>query len=372
MHMTRSIFWVGLLAVLAAPALLFAADYRSGDRVDVRVDEKVNDDVYAGGGSITSAGEILGDLYAGGGSVFVGGTVGQDAVICGGTVTISGNITDDLRVGGVSILVQGAVGGDVLAGGGDIRLNGNRIGGDALIGGGSVRIDAPVGGDVKIGGGDVFINSAIEGNVEVYADKLTLGSRALIRGNLKYKSAKVATIENGAQVLGQTTFEERKKAERGTSWASVIFPFLMLLVGAMALGLLFRKYMSELVRNTHARTFKEFLRGIIFLIVFPIASIILLITVIGIPLGILGLVSFVGAIIFAVLTAPIILGSLIYRSIRKQQDYEISWRTILLGVFVFSLLGMIPILGWAIQMVFVILALGGGIWMKWSAAQAWR
>ena len=65
--MTRSIFWLSLLAVLAAPALLFAADYRSGDSVDVRDDEKVKDDVCAGGGSITSEGEILGDLCAGGG-----------------------------------------------------------------------------------------------------------------------------------------------------------------------------------------------------------------------------------------------------------------------------------------------------------------
>ena len=107
------------------------------------------------------------------------------------------------------------------------------------------------------------------------------------------------------------------------------------------------------------------------LIVMPIVSVLLLVSVIGIPLGVLGLIGFVGAALFSWLIAPVLLGSLIYRWIKKG-DYVVNWKTILLGALAFFILGLIPVLGSLVQCAFIILTFGALLKLKWQLIKEWR
>ncbi len=361
------------------PAVVLAATFHSGDTVSIHANagENIADDVYAAGGTVTSAGSIGGDLYAGGGTVLITGSVLADAVIGGGTVTVTGSVGDDLRIGGGTIVVQGPVGGDVVVGGGQIQLAGGQIGGDVLAGGGTVRIESPVGQDVKAGGGEVYINGPVAGNVEIEADKITLGSNAIISGNFTYKSPNAAIIEQGAQVRGQTTYTPTPgKHASGAALAAFIsfglfVKILMLLTGALVIGLVFKRYSTHLVHSALRRPWPEMARGLIALIVLPVLSVLLMITVIGLPLGILGLIGFVALMIFTWLMAPVLLGSFVYQWFTKG-EFVVNWKSILIGVFAYVILSALPFVGWLIQFALMLLTLGTVLNHKWQLLKEWR
>lgn len=372
--MKKLLVFALLGTVATLPALALAADLRVGEQPSVAAGERVLDDVYIAGGSISSAGAVLGDLIAGGGSIVVSGSIGGDVIAGGGSVTITSNVPDDVRVGGGNVVIQGTVGGDILTGGGQVHISSSRIGGDVIAGGGVIRIDGAVGGDILAGGGDIYLNGPITGNVKVKADKLTLGKNAVIAGNLTYSAKKEMTQEEGAVVRGEIKFEPRRETKARAN----IFVFLglgkfaALLASALVIGLIFRRYAREIVGHVTQSPLAELGRGLVIAIVLPILSVLLLVTIVGIPLGLIGLAGFVGAMLFSWILAPILLGSIVYRSITKRDAYEVSWGTILLGAVLYSILGFIPILGLIAQCGLIVVALGAAIKLKWNIVKEWR
>ena len=367
---------IGLAFAALLPCVTAAAEIRTGDQPSIAPHEKIVDDVYIVGGNISSSGEIVKDLVAAGGNVLVGGGVGGDVTAAGGSLTILGDVADDVRIAGGNLLVQGGVGGDAVLFGGQLNVGGRGVKGDLVAGGGTVRIDAPVVGDIRVTGGDVYLNAVIGGSADVYAEKLTLGKGARIKGNLTYTAAKEATMEEGAAVSGETTFKKRERTISVAGVAKVISlalvgTFLSQLAAAFLFGLFFRRFILALVESAVAQPLLETGRGLIIIIMLPVLSFMLLFTVIGVPLGIFGLISFAGTLLFLWVMTPILLGSLAYRAFFKG-EYDVNWKTILLGVFIYSLLGLIPIVGWLTQLILNLLALGVTAKMKWGIIKEWR
>jgi hypothetical protein len=360
------------------PLLAHAAEFVTGEQPSVASGVAVKDDLYLFGGNVSMSGDITGDLIAGGGSVLIGGNVTEDIAVGGGNVTILGDVGDDLRVGGGNIIVSGSVAGDVLAGGGQIQLAGDRIGGDLAVGAGTLRLDSPVAGDAQIGGGDIYINASIAGNLEVQADKVTLGPEANVAGDFIYSSPRLAVIEDGAVIGGETSYTETKGKRMSKSGMAAIFSVallvkvLMTFVGALAFTLVFKRYFGALLQRAVQSPLAHMGLGIVFLIVTPILSLVLLITVLGIPLGMLGLIGFAGALIFASLAAPVVLGSVVDKWMFKRHEYRITWVTVLIGVALYVLVGLIPFIGWIAKFLVFLVTIGAVLNVKWSIAKEWR
>lgn len=368
---------IGLVFIV--PALAFGAEVRVGGQPSFLAETELADDLYMAGGSVTSAGSVKGDLVSTGGNVLVSGAVASDVMAAGGTITILGAVGDDLRIAGGTITIQSAIADDALIAGGQITLAGTGIGGDAIIGGGSVRIDAPVGGNVKIGGGEVYLNASIAGNVEIHADKITLGPRAHIQGNFTYSSGKEATIEDGAVVVGQTTFEERARGGRAAAAGllaslsiALLVKFVAMFLSALVVALVFKRYAHEVVRRAYGQPWRFLGWGVVFMILTPVLSIALLCTLIGLPLGIIGLLVFIISMMFAALLTPLVIGSLVHKWIWKPAAYQISWKTILLGTFVYFLIGFVPLLGGLLDLGIMLITLGAAISVKKEIVREWR
>ena len=366
-----------LILALLVPLVSFAAEFRVGEQPSLRADERITNDLYLAGGSITSAGSVTGDLLMGGGNVVVSGSIGADLFVGGGNVTILSNIADDLRVAGGNVVIEGSIGGDALIAGGQITLGGPGVKGDSAIVGGNVRIEAPIAGSLRIAGGNVYIDSPISGEIFIDAEKITFGSKARITGDLSYTSSKEFIKEDGAVIQGKVDFKQR--AERNLPMAPfaalfsiwVIAKFLMLLISSLVIGLLFKRYSKELVTKALEQPVKEIGRGLLVIVAMPALSMLLLSTIIGIPFGIIGLLGFVIILILACIVTPIIFGSIAHHYIFKS-EWEISWKTILLGSFLYSILCIIPFLGWVIQMLFMLLSLGTMVAIKLDVIQSWR
>ncbi len=374
--MTKKLVAIAALSVfLATTSVAGAAIIKTGDQPSTAASERIADDLYMAGGNVTSAGSVTGDLTAVGGNVLVSGAVSGDVAAGGGNVTVLGNVGDDLRAGGGTIVLNGRIAGDLVVGGGQVTISGPGVGGDVVWGGGMLRIDAPVTGDLTLGGGEVYINSPIQGSIKFTGEKLTLGAGAVITGTLTYSTPKEAVIEDGAVVNGETVYTPTKQDSKKMAMGILSLVFLGKMLAAFAcalvVGLIFNRYVREVTANAGSRPLLELGRGFLALIALPAASIVLLVTVLGIPLGLLGLVVFVGMLILVSIITPIVLGSLVYRFFTKR-DYEVTWLSILIGVIVYTVLGLIPFVGWILCFAAFLITLGAMIRIKWNGAKNWR
>src|SRR5438067_12314803 len=128
MHRRAVVAFSGSIMVAAVfawlPLQASAADLRQGSDNTVGPGETVNDDIYAGAGTISISGTVNGSVIAG-----------------VGTITVSGTITRDLILGGGTINLTGHGGGSLIAAGGNITVNGliaqDRVVTDGTIDGGS-------------------------------------------------------------------------------------------------------------------------------------------------------------------------------------------------------------------------------------------
>ncbi len=368
--------------LLVFPVMVFGADFRTGQQPSINASEKISENIYVAGGSVISAGSIEKDLMVAGGTAVLSGPVLGDLFVAGGNVTVLNQVSGDLRVVGGNIVMTGDVLGDAVVAGGQIIFSGKLIGGDVAVAGGTVRLESEVKGDLKIAGGEIYLNAPIAGDVNIKAQKVTLGPKADIKGDLKYQAVKAATIEEGGKVQGETIFTEIKGWDKNDKDAKqmmlgfltfvFVAKFLMLLTGALVLGLTFRKYSKELVEKATSNPLKELGRGVVTLIVLPILSVILMVTIIGMPLGMLGMLAFVMLMIYAMIVTPIFLGSLVYKWISKRADYVVNWKTILLGAVICALLGLIPFLGGIVLCASMAITLGAVLNIKLQVARAWR
>lgn len=353
-----------------------AADVRGGERVSV-TGEAIADDLYVGGGTVNSTVGIIGDLFAGGGNVMIDGEVSEDLHAAGGSVSVLSEVLGAARVVGGSVTVTGSVGQDLIVLGGQTQLSGEGVGGDLIWGGGVLTLTSPVAGDLRLYGEEVYINSAIAGDVEFYGKKLVLQEGASIAGNLTYEAPNEADIQDGAAVAGEISYEQSSDAASGidkdaffaVSAAAVLLWLLIRAAGALIIGLGLPRFTRDLTEKTFAAPWTELGRGLVGLIATPIAVILLMLTAVGMPFGLLALLLYGVFLIMAMLTAPIILGSLIRKWISKSGDYSIDWMTILLGVIVFVVLDFIPVLGGLIQFGFILLALGATMQIIWGIAR---
>jgi hypothetical protein len=368
---------LGSAAVVALlPAVLFAADIRSGEQAGTASGETIARNAYLAGGAVVSSGSIGGDLAAAGGTIVVNGPVGADVEAAGGNISILGSVKDDVRIAGGTLVVAGSVGGDLVAAGGQITATAPRIGGDALLAGGTVRLTSAVSGSVRIRGGSVVIDAPIAGNVEVHAQSLTLGSHAVITGDLTYEAPKAATMETGSSVKGKTTFTPVVDVSVGPAAALALFSVWILaslaalLVSAFIMRALFRRYIVEVAAAVVARPWHKLGIGFVSLVVTPAAAMVMFLTVVGIPLGVLTMLAYVALVLVSWMFTPIVLGAFIEKWWHKRTP-QMNWQVVLYGAIVYVLIGLLPIIGPLFKFAILLIALGAIVEKKWEIASEW-
>lgn len=374
----KKILKYGVMALMVVlPLLSFASEFRAGENSSLGSAEKIADDVYMAGANVTSAGAVDGDLFVAGGNVVVSGDVFSDLMVAGSNLNILSPVGDDARVFGGTVLINGKIKGDLLIGGGQVTISGEGVGKDATIGGGNVHINAPISGDLLLGGGNVYINAPIGGNVKIQAEKITLGKNAVISGDLSYKSKKELVQEEGSVIKGAINFEpiQRKEVSKDKALSflpfALMWKFLTVLVCALLLGLIFKRFSREVVNTSLRKPLLEIGRGFLTMIALPILSILLFMTLVGVPFGVIGLLSIVALSIFSCLFAPIVLGGIFYRLILRKEP-EVTWKSILIGSVLNIVFFVIPFVGWLISLLVMFLTLGSIVTLKLEIIKDWR
>lgn len=361
---------------LLIPVFTFAAEIRTGEQAAIAAGENIPHNAYLAGGSLVSSGSVGGDLVAAGGTLVVNGPIGADLLVAGGNVSILGNVAGDVRAAGGTIALTGTVAGDVVAAGGNITAAGSKIGGDAILVGGAVRLTSPVAGAVRIRGGQVVIDAPITGDVEVHAQSLTLGSHAVILGNLTYQAPKSATMDSGASVKGKTEFTPIVDVSVGPEAAFALLSVWILsmlaalIVSALIVRAFVPKYVVAVGNAALERPWRALGMGFLTLVAIPAAAFVMLLTVVGVPLGILTFIAYAALLVFSWMMAPVVVGAFVEKWWHKRTP-ELPWQVLVYGALVYAVLGLIPVLGGIFKFVVLLVVLGTVIEKKWEIAADW-
>src|SRR5437660_8689411 len=206
----RAVMALGGSVMVAAvfawlPLQAAAADLRQGSDVTVGSGETVNDDIYAGAGTVSISGTVNGSVIAGGGTITVSGTITRDLILGGGTINVTGHVGGSIIAAGGNITVNGPIAQDIVVTGGMIDIgSGATIGRDLVVAGGSATVSAPIARRVQMSSGSLTLRNHVGGDVRGRVDHLKLDG-AQIGGNLDYTSNNAVELVNAARVAGTTT-----------------------------------------------------------------------------------------------------------------------------------------------------------------------
>ncbi len=336
--------------------------FGGGEEYVLPENQTIGDDLYVGAANAIINGGVNGDLLVSGGNITVANRVEGDLMAAGGNVTINGEVGDDLRVVGGSITILRNVGDDVIAGGGTIHiLKDVVIGGDLVVAGGLVLVDGKVNGNIRIAGGDVSINGTVLGEVSIVADEsFKIGPGANIARVINYEGTREASISEEASLRKGVEFTKRDRSGGGfdtekakvfgSAFAGILgiawlIQAIMFITAALFAVFVLKKFSDKLIDSAMKDVGKNMLQGFGFLILTPIAILLLAATVLGVPLAIVGGISYALMAAIAKIYAGILLGAWLFKFATKEHT-PLDWKMAVIGVLAIEILSLIPFIGW--------------------------
>ena len=334
---------LAIVCILLMPVLACAGErYVSDSTYLLEAGETVSDDLYVIAGDITIRGDAEGTLYLLGSNIYLSGSVGGDLYAMGGDV-----------------IVEGTVSGEVYVLGGDVELSG--VFDDKLhAAGGKMELSGTFNDEVNCGGGVVRLSGTFAGDAYIQASTLQLRSGTVIEGNLSYAAK---DFDRAEDVVINGTVNKMPKAEweaQGPGWGIIAFFGLAGLIGYFIVGIVLYGFFPNFTKGAVDRTFSQFAQnlgwGLLVFLLTPLAVLVLLITVVGIPLGILvGIAYGVGIFIGEIIVSTAV-GGLIF-SLFKKPDAA-YWLKLLVGLIILFCISIIPVVNFIAVLLIWILGLG--------------
>jgi cytoskeletal protein CcmA (bactofilin family) len=277
-----------------------------------------------------------------------------------GSIVVRGTVTGDVSgaAGTIHIAEGGRVGGSISGAAGDVRIDGE-VGGDVTAGSGNIQVTetATIGGDVSVGAGYVRIDGRIDGDVRVGAETIVLGPNADISGEFRYDAA-AFTQDPAATVAGGVVEDPNLRDNVGSftlpNWVAAGYGLLANLLLGVILLVLFPSFSARLAGRVSDEPAKAGGVGLLSLVGGPILLALIAITIIGIPLAVLGAIAFGLAIWVGAVYGQYAVGAWALRLIGRDN----RWLALVAGLVGFAVLNAIPILGGFLVFSSLLLGLG--------------
>lgn len=348
-----------ILTILGAPAA-FAADFRTDTTITIGEGEVIDDDLYLLGTTITINGTVNGDVFAAGTNVTVNGTVNGNASLAGGSVTIGGAVVRGARVATNDFSMSGSVGEDLLLLGNTTIIDtGASIGRDLILTISTLTLNGAVERRVAGVAESVTLNGSVGAEFDLGAGTLVITDDASIGGDLTYRSASEAEIAGGAEIGGQITHEKADEVDFDTGFWFGIAGLIMTAVYGTVFLLVFPRLTIAASNQLLERPLMSVGMGIVFLIVVPIVSVLVMITVIGIPLGLITLILYGIALFSAQVFVGMTIGRLILSFVSDGNRRLIQFFGLLIGLLILYGISFVPYLNSWAPLIIAILGLGG-------------
>lgn len=315
--------------------------------------------VFNGGAFAFDAGNFLvGDRVV----VGPGETKESEFTVAGADVEFMGKAQKGLRAFGASVVHSGEVEGDMLVLGSQVTLAGIYH------------------GRVRAGAASLVLSGTFDHDVAAGAARITVAPTAVIKGNLRYTAATLERKE-GARIEGTVArreFREREEwIEKGKKALSGLWlAYWLISIPALIIVGLLARYLSprgteEVLSLLSQFPWKSMGMGLVFILVVPVAVMIAMATLVGIPAGIITLVVYALFLYFSRVFAGVWIGRKIL-GIFKRTWVEAFLGPLILGTLLTSILLAIPVVGWFFWLLFVLLGVGAMWQAVWGESRRQR
>lgn len=354
-----------IISVVSVPSMASAAQFigseNSGGAVIISGTHR---NVYTAGDTITVLSErVDGDLYAAGSQVSVRGNVEQDLMTASQNLKVEGEVGSDARLVGENIDLNSAIKGDLLLLASKLRTGSNfDVGGDVVVAGEDIELTGHIGGNVIVYGGDIRLLGTIDGNVQMWSDgEVSFGPQSQVKGVVTYRGEQAAVVPTGASVpnIDFTQTQSHTFDWRAFFAVTTFIRIAAAILLGLVLVLLFPKQVQKIFQSAEGDPGRSLLVGMLGALFVPFAIFLLLVTIAGYAIAIVAGLWYGLALFLSNVLAGVFAGAFILRRFRAQAELTVGWEAAVLGLILFRLIALVPIIGGIITTLLTLFIFGG-------------
>lgn len=316
---------------LVAPLASGENDYAVADTT-LNSEREVSHSFFLAGNEVASKDRVNGIHFLAGNLVEFTGSAEYGA-FAGNSLKVNGEIEKDLFIAGSSIELgeDASIGRDLYAAASTILVKTN-LNGNAFVSGNRLVLE----------------NVTIAGNFKAAAEEITIKGKVSVSGSFKYNNtARVTGLENLSAESVQTY--ESNSYNVDLSFLTSLTTKFVFLLGRLLVTIIFlalaSKLSKRLIDEFNPKTcWKDLALGLALLVGAPLAIIFTLITVVGLPLGVIGLGFYALFAYFATSVSGLVLGDVLAKYVFKKEKLHIFLKATI-GIVLLFALGFVPYIG---------------------------
>ncbi|MEG0856635.1 MAG: hypothetical protein RSG52_09145 [Terrisporobacter sp.] len=306
-------------------------------------------------GEINITKEVLGDIYSSGNNIIIEENVGGDVIAGGETIDIkSEKVNGNIRTLSRILNINSKNIKNITSGAQKINIGKNTSAKGLYLSGEEINFKGSCEGFYATGG-TIIINGKVNGDVNVTCNEFIIADNGDITGKIKVKANKDPVVNSKVTVddIDFTKINNEKTQNQISTFLGVgtVISLLASMLVGLVVYLIFKKFFINSDLIIRKEPLHIVLGGIASFILTPLVSMLLFITIIGLPLGIISLISY----FIIVYLSPVISGIILGRLALKDKN---PYLQVIVGILLIRALSLMPYLGTFIWVLSGMLSLG--------------
>ena len=350
--------------LLAGP--VSAVEVQNVDVYTTSPEESVECQLFVTANKADLQGRVADDLFLLANDAYVDGVLDNDGWIAANTVRVAGRVHDHLRILANSVTFSGTVSNSLMAVANTLQLTrDSRVEGSANAAAGNATLEGYVGGNVRLAAEQVTLSGTIKGSVRVYATDIVVMPGTEIGGDLVYTCDKELVLDEKVQLHGQLLRKEVQQPSPEIPQLPPMHVVIMnfyLFVAALMVGIPFAGLLPRLtgnaVRLIRHSSLKCGFTGMVCFCLLPMVSVLVLLTLVGIPLAAALMALYALALYLSKVVVAIAIGGTLMRW-RGPQPFGRVMLALSLGLVLLYSVATLPIVGLVVWFVITFVGTGG-------------
>jgi cytoskeletal protein CcmA (bactofilin family) len=357
-HRTGMRMLAALVVALGLASSASAAVIESTESYLLPAGGVIANDLIVTAQTVRIDGTIEGDLIAFAQTVSVTGRVAGDVLVFAQRLQVTGQVDGNVRSFGEFQDLEGLIARNVTVFGETVQLHSDaEVSGSFTSASETSTLDGRVGRDLIVFAETSTVNGTVGGNARLAGETVKIGPNAAIAGELTIHSGGEPDISADASLSTGPRIERVEEDSSGSFFGRVVWRFL-----AWAASFIYGLVVLFLAPRMVTRVMENLSRygisiglGALALVAIPIAIIIVCLTLVGIPLGLVALAGYV----LAIYSAQVFVGSWIGQALLgKSKTKGEAIGRLALGLAILHIAVLVPVMGGIVS--FAVLLWGFG------------
>lgn len=334
---------VGLVVSGGLPAQAKSA-FLAGDNVSQL--EPLDGALFGAGDTVRVVSDVNGDVFVAGQSVTISGDINGDVIVAGQNVTISGVVDGDVRVFAQSLTITSEIKGSLTSAVQNLTIaNTAKIARDASFAGQLATIDGQIGRDLNAAVEELYLSGSVVRDIVYVSDReLQRSADASVGG-----SVELITPSRPNAI-------DKSKSDNVAHLVFSTYNLLAILLGVILFSLIFGRWIRSAEKHAQPRPWGALLAGFVVAAAVPVVSVMLTLTIIGIPVALALILAHIVLSFVGVVFLSHYIGGLVM----KDKGHILVRGGV--GAVIYSLILSIPLIGIIAWMVGSLI--GNGIVVK--------